>query len=76
MTDYPTQVPRPSRKDIELALSSLDFPLEKEEVVACLAAQDRSHEDVLHQVRALPLRTYGSAAGVIQSIELADQRGP
>jgi hypothetical protein len=77
MTKHPTHPHRPSRKEVEAALSSLDFPLDKENLVECIAAQGRHPDDgVLHQIRALPLGRYASAAQVVRSIEVADQHGP
>jgi Protein of unknown function (DUF2795) len=74
MTEHPTRTANPSRKEIEAALSSLDFPLAKEEIVACVTAQ-QSDEAVLRQLRALPLSTYSSVDEVLRAVDVADSRG-
>lgn len=76
MTAHPTHPPRPTRKEVEQALSALDFPLTKEELVDCVAnASDASRSAVVDQLRALPLATYDSADEVLRSVEVADQHG-
>lgn len=77
MTPHPPHPRRPSRKEVERALSSLDFPLDKDELVRRVAEQDdEAGTAVLRQLEALPLATYGSAHEVLQSVEVADQLGP
>ena len=71
---HETHPPRPTRNEAELALSPLDFPLAKEDLVRC-ATENGSEEPVVRQLRALPLATYESADEVLRSIELADQLG-
>jgi hypothetical protein len=74
MAEHETRVRNPTRKEVEVALSSLDFPLDKEGLVAAVAAQ-QGGEPVLRQLRALPLATYASADEVLRSVDVADQRG-
>jgi hypothetical protein len=78
MSTFPTHQRRPSRKEVEQALSPLDFPLQKEELVRCVETDlaDPDGDAVVHQLRALPLATYESADEVLGSVELADQLGP
>src|SRR5205823_6431478 len=45
MTEYPIHRRRPSRKEMETALSPLDFTLEKEEVVACVTAPSQQADE-------------------------------
>ena len=71
---HQTHTPRPTRKEVERALSPLDFPLAKEEIVGC-ATDNGAAEPVLSQLRALPLATYESADEVLRSIDVADQAG-
>ncbi len=77
MPAHPTRPRRPSRQETEQALSALDFPLDKEELVRCVADQtNEAGAAVVHQLRALPLASYASVGEVLRSIELADQHGP
>jgi hypothetical protein len=69
---YETTTPVPTRKDVEVALSPLDFPLSKEDLVRCTTGNG-APESVVHQVRALPLATYESADEVLRSVEVVDE---
>jgi hypothetical protein len=69
MTEYRTHPRHPTRKEVEAALSTLDFPLDKEDLVRCVTEQTGDDDAVVRQLRALPLATYGSADEVLRSVE-------
>jgi hypothetical protein len=62
----------PSRRDVQAALSSIDFPIDKEQLVRCVERSDAPDLAVVRQLRALPLATYRSLAEVLASVESAD----
>ncbi len=66
-----TSPPEPTIAEVREALQAVDFPLTKEQLVAC--AEQRAPGPVLRQLRALPLAEYGSVDEVLRSVSVADR---
>lgn len=61
----------PTIDEVRQALSTIDFPMSKEDLVACVEANGAS-DAVARQIRALPLADYGSVDEVLRSVDMAD----
>lgn len=74
MPPHPTTHRLPTRKEVEEALGDLDFPLDKDTLVQCVADQtSAAGQAVVRQLRAMPLATYESVDEVLRSVDVADQ---
>jgi hypothetical protein len=59
---------RTSWSHVQEALSDLDYPATKEEIV--LHARDYGDEEALHLLKALPLATYANLSEIRSSVRL------
>ena len=61
--------PAPSAADLEKALSGIDYPKTKQELVQYAAQKiSSSQEEILDLIRSLPNRTYRNAADVAKAL--------